>query len=121
VSGIDHLSKVSKEYQAKADEYERVAIDAAANEAEHKAQKARAVLRFKATRERMSQAEAETMADADEVIAQLYRDRLISAAIADAHREKLRQLKEQVASGRTYVASEREVDRMHAGGYGGGA
>ena len=121
MSGISHLGVVSKEYQTKANEYHDVAVEAAEAEAAHKSARARKALEFKDSGTCRSMAEAEARAEADEDVSRLYRDRLVAAAIADAHREKLRQLREQVASGRTYVASEREVDRMHAGGYGGGA
>lgn len=115
MSALDHLGMVSREYQRMADEYRQVVVDAAESEAAHKAARAKAVLRFKHIEtERMSHAEAETRAEADDEIAGLYRDRLVKAALADAHREKLRQLREQVATGRTAVASEREVDRFHA-------
>lgn len=119
MSALDRLGEVSREYQRMADAYRQVAMDAAAAEAEHKARKAQVILSAKADGERVSHAEAESRAEADENVAALYRDRLVKAAMADAHREKLRQLREQVANGRTYVASEREVDRMHAEGNGG--
>lgn len=119
--GLEWLGEVSRTYQAKADEYRGVAVAAAEAEAEHKSQRAQAILRHKASVERMSMAEAETRAEADEEIAVLYRKRLIAAALADAHREKLRQLKEQIAYGRTYAATEREIDRMHGDNYGGAA
>lgn len=121
MSGIDHLGAVSKQYQLAADEYRGVATAAAEAEAAHKVARAKTALRFKDSGDCRSMAEAETRAEADDDVARLFRDRLITAAIADAHREKLRQLREQVASGRTYVASEREVDRIHAGGFGGSA
>ena len=121
MSGIDHLGAVSKQYQECADAYRDVATAAAEAEAAHKVARAKTALRFKDSGECRSMTEAETRAEADDEVARLYRERLITAAVADAHREKLQQLREQVASGRTYVASEREVDRMHAGGYGGAA
>lgn len=121
MTGIRHLGEVSREYQIKADEYRDVATAAAENEAAYKSTRARVALRFKDSGDCRSMTEAEARADADENVAALLRDRLVSAAIADAHREKLRQLREQVASGRTYVASERELDRMHGDGHGGGA
>lgn len=122
MSALEHLGVVSREYQRMADSYRQVATDSAEAEAAHKVARAKAILRFKATEtERMSQAEAETRAEADDEISGLYRDRLVKAALADAHREKLRQLREQVATGRTAVASEREGDRLHAHGMDGAA
>ena len=120
MSALDRLGEVSREYQRMADDYKAVATDAAEAEAAHKSARARAILRFKATEtERMSHAEAETRAEADPEISDLYRDRLVKSALADSHREKLRQLREQIATGRTAVASEREIDRLHAHDMGG--
>lgn len=120
MSTLDRLGEVSREYQRMADAYKTVATEAAEAEAVHKSARARAILRFKATEtERMSHAEAETRAEADPEISELYRDRLVKSALADSHREKLRQLREQIATGRTAVASEREIDRLHANDMGG--
>lgn len=121
MSALTRLGAVSRDYQRMADEYRDVAIAAAEAEAAHKAGRAKAILRAKTGEERISHAEAETRAEADDDIAGLYRERLVTAAIADSHREKLRQLREQVATGRTAVASEREVDRIHADGLSGAA
>lgn len=123
MTAVRRLGAVSREYEKQADAYRDVALAAAAAEAEHKTKRAQAILRIKAEArgegERVSHAEAETRAEADDEVATLYRDRLITAAKADAHREKLRQLREQVGFGRTAVASERETDRIHAGGWSG--
>jgi hypothetical protein len=116
VTAAEHLGEVSKMYARLADSYRQVTLDAAAAEAEHKAARAKAVLAFKAGEEKVSHAEAEARADADDHIADLYLRRLTTAALASSHREKLHQLREQVATGRTAVASERAADEMHARG-----
>lgn len=121
MSALLHLGKVSRAYEMAANEYQDIALLAAAAEAEHKSTRAKAILRHKAGEERMSQAEAETRADADDQVAELYMRRLTTAAIADSHREKLKQLREQVATGRTAVASERAADDFHARGLTGAA
>lgn len=114
---LQRLGEVSRQYERLADEYRQVALNAAGAEAAHKSARARAVLRFKAsTSERISHAEAEARAEADEEIAGLYLQRLTTAAVAESHREKLRQLREQVATGRTAVASDRAADGHHAAG-----
>lgn len=118
VTAAEHLGEVSKTYARLADSYKRVSLDAAEAEANHKASRAKAVLRFKAGEEKVSHAEAEARADADDVIAELYLRRLTTAALASSHREKLHQLREQVATGRTAVASERLVDENHGRGIG---
>jgi hypothetical protein len=121
VSAIQRLGIVSRAYELAADEYRGIAEAAARAEAAHKAARAKAILRFKAQGERVSHAEAEAKAEADDEVAGLYLERVVKQALADSHREKLRQLREQVATGRTAVASEREVDRVHAGGWSGAA
>ena len=122
MSALARLGAVSRAYEIAADEYRGIAQAAAEAEAAHKAARAKAILRFKADEtQRMSHAEAETRAEADETIADLYRQRLIAGALADSAREKLRQLREQVATGRTAVASERAVDGLHANGLSGAA
>ncbi len=118
---IQQLGVVSREYEKQADAYQQIALDAAVAEAEHKSHRARAILRAKAGAERISQAEAETRAEADDEIAALYLRRLTTSALAESHREKLRQLREQVATGRTAVASDRAADVHHAAGLTGAA
>jgi hypothetical protein len=122
MSAIRRLGEVSRAYELAADEYRAIALRAAEAEAAHKSARARMILQVKAREtERISHAEAEARAEADEEIAGLYRNRLITAALQDSHREKLRQLREQVATGRTAVTSEREVDKIHAAGLSGAA
>jgi len=111
---IRRLRWVSDQYEAKASESAALYEVAARAEADYRAERAKAVLRHKASRERMSVAEAETRADADTQIYQLHTDRLVSSALAEAHKDRLRQLKEREASCRTEVTTEREADRIHA-------
>lgn len=118
---IRRLGDVSRLYEMKADECEAVYTAAARAESAYKHERAKAVLRHKESGERMSVAEAETRADADESVAQLYQDRLVKTAQADALKAKLSQLREQVAVGRTAVVDERAADQFHARGYGGQA
>lgn len=118
---IRRLGDISRLYEAKADEAEQVYIDAARAESAHRQERAKAVIRFKESGERMSVAEAETRADASDEVAQLYQARLVCQARADALKAKLAQLREQVAVGRTAVVDERTADQFHARGYGGQA
>lgn len=121
MSAIHTLGQVSRAYATAAQEYEAIAVAAAVAEATHKAERAKAILKAKAGEERISHAEAETRAEADDRIAELYRDRLVKAAQSDAHRARLQQLREQVAVGRSYVTSERAADAYHADRIGGAA
>jgi hypothetical protein len=122
---IQRLGVVSRQYEEMADAYRQVALDAAVAEAAHKTARAKVILNVKAVAkgesERISHAEAETRAEADDNVAALFLERLTTAALADSHREKLRQLREQVATGRTAVASERAADAQHAAGLTGAA
>lgn len=113
---LRRLGDVSRFYEQKADECEAVYTAAARAESAYKHERAKTVIRFKESGERMSVAEAETRADADEAVAQLYQDRLVKAAQADALKAKLSQLREQVAVGRTAVVDERAADQFHARG-----
>ncbi len=122
---IQQLGVVSREYEKQADAYQQVALNAAVAEAAHKSARAKAILAVKAIpkgeSQRISHAEAETRAEADDTVGALFLERLTTAALADSHREKLRQLREQVATGRTAVASDRAADVHHAAGLTGAA
>lgn len=121
MSAIRRLGEVSREYERMANEFEDLALRAAKAEAAHKSARAQAILTAKASAAGMSHAEAETRAEADPRVADLYMERLTTAALADSRREKLRQLKEQQANGRSAVAYERDVDKIHADGLSGAA
>lgn len=56
------------------------------------------------------------MTDANDDVAALLYDSLRSAAVLDALLLRIQQLRERVATGRTYVASERAADQAHAVG-----
>lgn len=122
---IQRLTSYALAYEKAADEFPQLALNAAASEADHKSERAKAILRYKARveqgKQRMSQAEAESMAEADDTVADLYMARLTSAAIADAAKQKLFQLKTMVEVARTVVASERITDSNHASGFTGAA
>lgn len=122
---VQRLIAYALAYERSADDYRQIALDAAAAEAQHKASRAKAILAFKASSEpgkpRISQAEAETRAEADDHVADLYMTRLTTAALVDAHRQKLFQMKTMTEVARTVVASDRVADQMHAGGMTGAA
>jgi hypothetical protein len=115
------MGEVSREYELKANSAEQVYTDAARAEASYKNERAKAVLKHKLSGERMSVAEAELRADAQDDIAELLQNRLVKSAVADALKAKLMQLREQVAVGRTAVVDERAADQFHSRGYGGAA
>lgn len=111
---IQRLRATSDSYEHQANLTRDVYLAAAVADATWKAERAKAVLRHKASAERMPQSEAETRADADERIANLYLERVIASAEMESLKDKLRQLKEREASCRTEVTTEREADRIHA-------
>jgi SLT domain-containing protein len=121
MTALARLGEVSRAYEIAADEYRGVVVAAAEADAAHRKARGKAVLREKAQSPGMSHAEAVTRAEADDTIADLYLARVTTAAVAESHLEKLRQLKEQQANGRSAVATDRDVDRLHAQGLSGAA
>jgi hypothetical protein len=114
-AGLRHLARVSADYSDRADAYAPLATAAAQAEAEYRTAKAKAILREKAAADgKLSIAEAEARADADDHIAGLLMARLTSRAVADSHLEKLRQLRSQVDVGRSFTAAERAADAATA-------
>lgn len=111
---IQRLRRVSDEHAARAAESKAIYRAAAHADAIYKRDRAKAVLRHKASQERMSQAEAETRADADDAVYELLVAKLVSAADSESHRDVLRHLREAEPSARTECATEREADRIHA-------
>lgn len=122
---LERLVHYALAYEDAANKFGDVTFQAAAAEAEHKAARAKAILAYKAkglkAGNRVSHAEAETAAEADDEVADLYMARLTSAAVADSARQKLFQLREMVGVARTVVASDRAADMHHASGYSGAA
>jgi len=117
---LKHLGEVSHEYQDWADRAKDVLTAAARAEAEYRSKKAQVKLQFRADGAK-SDAEAETRADAKPDIADLLMERLVTRAVADAHLEKLRQLRSRNENGRTYAATERTLDQLHSQGRAAGA
>lgn len=115
---IRHLGDVDHQYDIKANSADEVYTAAAEADANHKYAHARAVLCFKESGDRMSQGEAETRADADDDVARLYREKVVTRAKADALKAKLTQMREQQANCRTAAVDERGVDESHTRGYG---
>lgn len=111
---LSHLGEVGHEYSVWADGAKDVLTAAAKAEAEYRSRKAQVKLSFRARGEAKSDADAETKADADPEIAGLLMERLTSRAVADAHLEKLRQLRSRNENGRTYAATERTLDQLHS-------
>jgi hypothetical protein len=113
-----YLSRIGAEYEDQAGSARQIFEDAARAEARYRKEKAKAALRFKESGEKMSVAEADLRADADDAVSGLYEDRLVKQAAADSLKEVLKALKERAANGRTFIIDERAGDEMHARGGG---
>lgn len=114
---LRHLADTARRYQQAAAEYGPLLQAAAQAEADYKRDRAKLMLRCRDSGEVRSVAEAEMRADADDHVAGLLQQRLLTRAVADSHLEMLRQLRTQVEAVRSYVATEREADRHHAQGH----
>jgi hypothetical protein len=90
------------------------AVAAAEAEAAHKAARARRVLKAMHDEGVKSVAMAENIAEADDCVADLYSKRLITAALAEATKQKIYSLREAIGLERSRMASEREMDRIHS-------
>jgi hypothetical protein len=106
------MGAVSQTYEHKAIEYAQVAEDAARAEVAYKRERAKAILHM--LNAGSSAAKAEATVDADDVIGQYLLDYKMQAAVADAHRARLTQLRERLAVGRSIMVNERESDKVHA-------
>lgn len=116
---IGTLGQISVEYARKADEYEGLAVAAADAESAHKKARGRFITSDQFENTKTAVSLREYMADADENVSALLYERLHTGAVLDAAQKKLQQLRERIATGRTYAATEREVDKLHAVGIAG--
>lgn len=82
-------------------------------EATYKGERAKRILRARAEGVK-SISEAETVADADDLIGDLRLRYLIAEGIVASTKERIASLKERVGFGRSLMASEREADRLQA-------
>jgi len=102
--------------------YNAQAVNRAEAEATHKVLRAKRVLKAQAdgklgTGKAMSVAQAEIIAEADDVVSAAYMERLVTDAIADATKEALRSIRGNQEALRTAAASAR--DSVAGPGYGG--
>lgn len=94
--------------------YATQAIEAAQAEAAHKSGRARRCLQAKHSGEAKSAAEAEWVGDSDQTVADLLARRLITAAVADATKQRILSLREAVNYERSLMADRRAADTLHA-------
>jgi hypothetical protein len=114
---LRHLAEMTARYRDAAFAYGPILKAAGQAEAAHKKARAQFMVRLRDSGGARSVAEAEMHAEADEHIADLHQQRLLTRGVADSHYEMLRQLRTEVEAIRSYVATEREADRHHAAGY----
>lgn len=116
VDALATLGAASREYEKAVSEYAQIAIDAADTEATYKHAVAKFKTKAKFEDPKLAVAMLDIMADADEEIHALLEERLRAAAVLDAAQKRIAQLREKVSTGRTYTASERAADQIHAQG-----
>lgn len=108
------MERLNDESMETVQAYTAAAQESAMAEVTHKSMRAKTILRHKASGPRVSMAEAEVYAEADDDVAAAYLQRLAAAAHADALREKLRSIRTNSDALRTAAASFR-----NGGGNGG--
>lgn len=114
------LSELCRQLDVKVVEYAEIARRRADAEADYRAAKARRVLTARAGGAK-SATEAETIATADPSIEALHREHLVTDAMADAAQKAIYSLRTRIETGRSFMASERAADTLHAQGLGGAA
>lgn len=117
---VKRLSEISIEYQDKASKLENTLVNAAEAESEYRQRRAQRALVARAE-EKASAAFAEMIADADPVVAALCMNYKVTAAIADAARSKLTQLRAQLDFGKAKLYADLGTDKIHAAGLSGAA
>lgn len=88
----------------------------AETDVDYRRERAKRILRARADGEAASATAAETVADADDVIADLRLKYLIADGIAASTKSKIESLRERIGYGRSLMATQREADRLHATG-----
>lgn len=112
----------SRMYQQVVFDYKSAATTTATAKGEFTKKKAQFKLKEKSRAEgKISDAELETRAHADDEIADLYQAYLNSDALEKSYKAKLDELKEASANWRMETAKERDIDKMHAQGWSGAA
>jgi hypothetical protein len=95
-------------------DYRRQAVAAAEAEAAHKAARAKRCLEARHSGEAKTATEAEWIGEADERVGDLYSKRLITAALADATKQRILSIREAVGMRRSEMADARFQDDLHS-------
>lgn len=115
VDAIKRLGDYSREYQAVVVVYAAQTKAAAIAEADYRRMKAVFVTRVRVA-EKLAIGAAEFAADADDEVAEACMAYKLTAAAAESTRAQLRQLQAAIDTGRSFLASDREADRLAASG-----
>lgn len=115
VDAIRRLGDISRTYETTVIEYAEQTKAAAVAEADYRRVKAVFITEAR-TVGKLSIAAAEYAADADDEVAEACMAYKLTAGIAESTRARLRQLQAAIDAGRSYVASDREADRLAASG-----
>lgn len=100
-------------------QYKNELIAAATAEADHKRERARFIVAARATDPKLSAAQAETQAEADDTISELYLERLGNAALAEATKHRLFMLRSNADALRSERVDEREAAKLYSEAPGG--
>lgn len=114
MSLADDVGLRCRELATVVDQYREELTKKAETESEFKKERAKRILRARANGEATSAAQAEVVADADDLIADLRLASLIAEGIAKSTKERIDSLKERIGWGRSLYATQREQDRLHS-------
>lgn len=95
-------------------QYKQELIAAATAEADHKRDRARFIVAARVENPKLSAAQAETEAEADDAISEAYLERLGNAALAEATKHRLFMLRSKADALRSEKVDERESNRLYA-------
>lgn len=109
----DTVGQLCLQLHGKANEYAEAAATRAKAEAVYKAERAKRILRARSEGEK-SIAAAQTVAEADPLIADLHLKFLIAEGMTDALTKGMIALRERIGYGRSLMANEREADKLLA-------
>jgi hypothetical protein len=107
------VGQLCLQLHAKANEYAEAASRRAYAEAQYKSERAKRILRARADGEKSISA-AQTVAEADDLIADLHLKFLIADGMTDALTKGMIALRERIGYGRSLMANEREADKLLA-------
>lgn len=102
------------EWDALTRQFKQELIAAAAAEADHKRDRARYIVAARAENPKLSAAQAEAEAEADDKISEAYLERLGTAALAEATKQRLIMMRAKSDALRSARVDERESSRLYA-------